>query len=350
MSTRDDGVARQHLTCFVIMAFGTKGTPESLASEHVYKDMISPVLREFGYDPVRADEIPHPGSITRQIVDLLQHSALVIADLTHANPNVYYELGVRHSFVRSGTILIAQDGEHLPFDVANYRVLFYSTGAPADFAAQLTSRLRGLRDRRASPDSPVHDFFSALGHHDVNDPAAFHCACDQEVAKLKESLTKVLARTAREYDCRLRLRVARDIFNAVDAPDAPFNDAIREVRIQLAVREGFVLPRIELIEDPDLRPGLVVLTEGDRELFSARHPSSEAFIVAQTGLTLGAQSKAVPHPLAGTPLLKIKRQSAQHAVATGAHLIPISQIVAAEVGRVCLKARDSLERRRSSRA
>jgi hypothetical protein len=331
------------------MAFGRKGTSEAVAGEHVYRQMISPVLREFGYTPLRADEIPHPGSITRQIVDLLRHSPLVVADLTTANPNVYYELGIRHSFMRAGTILVAQDGEQLPFDVANYRVLFYSPGAPSDFAERLARRVRAIEERPADSDNPVHDFHSEDAAHDFQDANSLHCACHYKLRDLQESLTKVVARASRASDCKLALHVSPTIFNAVDAPDAPLIDAIRDVRVQLAIRDGFILPPIDVIEDRALKPGVITLRRDDEELLLTRYGASDVFVAASPDSRSATGVHLLTHPLAGTTLLRVKKSTVGEAVANGGRIVPTSHIVAAEVGRVCLKVRNSLELRRERR-
>jgi hypothetical protein len=331
------------------MSFGRKGTPEAVASEYVYRQMISPVLRDFSYNPIRGDEIPHPGSITRQILDLLQHSHLVVADLTKANPNVYYELGVRHSFVRTGTILMAQDDVDLPFDVANYRVLFYSTANLAAFAASFAQRLQIIEERVAGSDNPVHDFPIENERHDAQSENCLHCGCQQEVRRLRESMTKVIARISRASECKLALHISHNIFDIVDAPDAPFNDAIRDVRLHLAVREGFILPPIDVVEDRSLKPGCVVLRRGDEELLSARYANADAFVEASPETSAIAAARQLMHPLIGTPLMRIKRSSIGYAVANGGNIIPTSHIVAAEVGRVCLKVRTRLEVRHERR-
>jgi len=82
-----------------------------------------------------------------------------VADLTLANANVFYELGVRHAVRPYPTVLIFASGTRLPFDVALDRALPYSlspAGAPTDvdgFGKRLADRLIAARD--ASVDSPV---------------------------------------------------------------------------------------------------------------------------------------------------------------------------------------------------
>ena len=57
--------------CFVIMPFGKRRTPEFKRNKKIYNSMIKPVMKACGYETVRADELKHPGSITRDIIELL---------------------------------------------------------------------------------------------------------------------------------------------------------------------------------------------------------------------------------------------------------------------------------------
>jgi len=146
--------------CFVIMPFGKRGTPEFEHHLWIYREMIKPVLKELGYKAVRADELEHFGNITRDIINLLYEGDLVIADLSGKNANVFYELGVRHALFHCGTIPIIKDGETLPFDIANYRTIFYSTdkNGPEIFRKELIWRIEAFEDKKKHiSDNPVHD-------------------------------------------------------------------------------------------------------------------------------------------------------------------------------------------------
>src|SRR5436853_2894710 len=113
--------------CFVIMPFGRMGTEEHRRNLKIYQLLIKPVVQDCGYESIRADELEHFGNITKDIIELLYESDLVIADLSCKNANFFYEIGVRHALLRYGTIPIIREGEVLPFDIANYRAIYYST-------------------------------------------------------------------------------------------------------------------------------------------------------------------------------------------------------------------------------
>ena len=83
--------------CFVIAPIGEASTPTRERSDKILKHIIKPVVQAAGYIVKRADEIDHPGMITSQIIAHIINDDLVIADLTDQNPNVFYELAIRHA-------------------------------------------------------------------------------------------------------------------------------------------------------------------------------------------------------------------------------------------------------------
>ena len=90
----------------------------------LYAEVICPVCREMQLCPFRADDVFRPGLILQDITSALVESAVVIADITPPNPNVFYELGYAHAR-STPTVLLARRDSQLPFDVRGYRVIFY---------------------------------------------------------------------------------------------------------------------------------------------------------------------------------------------------------------------------------
>jgi len=110
-------------SCFVIAPIGEEGTDIRRRSDQVLKHIICPAAEKCGYEePIRADQISEPGIITSQVIQHLIDDHLVIADLTGRNPNVFYELAIRHA-VRKAVVQIIQVGETIPFDVAASRTI-----------------------------------------------------------------------------------------------------------------------------------------------------------------------------------------------------------------------------------
>jgi len=120
------------LRCFVIGPIGNRlaeiGTPERDAYEEslsIMEEVIAPACAHHGLEPIRADTLARAGEITEQIFRRLREDDVVIADLTGANANVMYELGLRHTRDK----LTVQIGEYgrLPFDVNTIRTVQFSS-------------------------------------------------------------------------------------------------------------------------------------------------------------------------------------------------------------------------------
>lgn len=115
------------LRCFVVSAFGS--TPDDQRrSKQVLRHLIRKALGE-RYRVIRADEIDDEGLITNQIIEHLIEDELVVADLTGLNPNVFYEVAVRHA-ARKPIVHLITGGQDIPFDVANMRAVPYALDDP----------------------------------------------------------------------------------------------------------------------------------------------------------------------------------------------------------------------------
>lgn len=92
-----------------------------------YDDLIKEAIlkADSTLNVIRADEMTEMGSVMNQIITLIMYSNFVIADITYPNPNVFYELGLRHA-IGNGTILIKEKIESIPpFDVGHLRYIEY---------------------------------------------------------------------------------------------------------------------------------------------------------------------------------------------------------------------------------
>ncbi len=98
--------------------------PFSEPYNEVYRDAIRPIVDEIGYDPFRVDEAAGPGIILNDIWNRITEASVVLAEISEPNPNVYYEIGVAHA-LKKPTVLLAQRGTKLPFDVGPHRCIFY---------------------------------------------------------------------------------------------------------------------------------------------------------------------------------------------------------------------------------
>ncbi|MBT3066111.1 hypothetical protein [Rhodoferax sp. U11-2br] len=108
--------------CFVISPIGDPDSETRKRSDQVFKHVIAPAVLALGYHAVRADHISEPGMITSQVIQHIVDDPLVIADLTDRNPNVFYELAIRHA-IRKPLVQLIRKGDSIPFDVAGSRTI-----------------------------------------------------------------------------------------------------------------------------------------------------------------------------------------------------------------------------------
>lgn len=157
------------MKCFVIMPYGNRerDVVRKRELDSLYEHIIRPAVEVVTVPGSnsehilcdRGDKEPGPGEIITHIIKNLVLSDLAIADLSGRNPNVFYELGVRHA-VNDNTILISESEEDVPFDLRGQRLILYKR----DFEGG--SRLRNaitkaVQDIVHSPgriDNPVRRF------------------------------------------------------------------------------------------------------------------------------------------------------------------------------------------------
>lgn len=105
------------------------------------------------------------GDILTQVISDIITSPMLVADLTDKNPNVFWELGVRHSVKHGGTVLVAEEGTKLPFDVAGWSTLFYADEKVKNeqFRRSFKEALTDCLSHRERVDSPVFQAISGRG-------------------------------------------------------------------------------------------------------------------------------------------------------------------------------------------
>ena len=135
--------------------------------------IIAPAVERSGLEPIRADEEKIGGTIHKPMFERLMLCHYPVADITGANPNVFYELGIRHAMRPRSTVIVFAEGTVLPFDIALVRGIAYKTdrtGEPLDAETTLAQIANQLQAARGNPhdDSPIFQLVEGVPRWNVD--------------------------------------------------------------------------------------------------------------------------------------------------------------------------------------
>lgn len=154
-----------HEVCFYITPIGADDSEERKHSNLFMSSLVQPALEELGLTVVRADHIGEPGMITTQVLEYLKKARLAIADLSYLNPNVFYEVALRHA-LRLPVVQIIRKADRLPFDVNQSRTLVFDTSdiyslVPKlqTYRAEIATQARKALEDPESVGNPVSVFY-----------------------------------------------------------------------------------------------------------------------------------------------------------------------------------------------
>jgi tetratricopeptide (TPR) repeat protein len=161
--------------CFVLMPFGKKMDAAGRVTnfDSIYLKIIAPAVVRAGLEPIRADEEKIGGTIHKPMFERLMLCHYAVADITGANPNVFYELGIRHAMRPRSTVIVFGEGTVLPFDIALVRGISYKTdgaGEPIGADATLDRIAKQLIAARGNPhdDSPIFQLVEGVPRWEVD--------------------------------------------------------------------------------------------------------------------------------------------------------------------------------------
>jgi len=161
--------------CFVLMPFGKKMDAAGRVTnfDSIYLKIIAPAVVRAGLEAIRADEEKIGGTIHKPMFERLMLCHYAVADITGANPNVFYELGIRHAMRPRSTVIVFGEGTVLPFDIALVRGISYKTdgaGEPIGADATLDRIAKQLIAARGNPhdDSPIFQLVEGVPRWEVD--------------------------------------------------------------------------------------------------------------------------------------------------------------------------------------
>jgi hypothetical protein len=205
--------------CFMISPIGEPNSATRSHADKVKRHIIQPAVEPFGYEVIRADQIEESGIITAQIIQKILEVPLVVADLTDRNPNVFYELCLRHAS-RKPFVQVISTGQQIPFDIIGQRTISYDV-ADLDSVEQARQSIRAQVEKfEANPaevDSPVSVAIDLVRLRGSTDPTnrsivdvldGLH-ALSLNVGKLE----KALANNSMELAARIEAQTQRFVEN-----------------------------------------------------------------------------------------------------------------------------------------
>lgn len=240
-------------TCFVIMPYGGEDQAKREHYLGVYQSIIEPAAIKAGYTPHRSDISNKPGNITNEVIKDLASADIVIADLTEGNPNVFFELGIRHVLRKSGTVHIIDKDHKLPFDINQYRVVQYSTRL-SELPTSIISIVEAIEKRSTQPnisDNPVHDAIPSL-------PADVRTMGDDELRNRIEILQQDLEGFRSENEVLKNRLVLLDPNNSTNQLESiNIEKTLSEADTIMALTGENALLRLIKANDHDGRDGFI---------------------------------------------------------------------------------------------
>jgi tetratricopeptide (TPR) repeat protein len=202
--------------CFVLMPFGSKADPYGgphIDFDAIYEQAIKPAITAAGMQPVRADQMRTSGIIHPPILEQLLLCDFAVADLTIAEPNVFYQLGMRDAARPAATLAIFAANQLLAFDVNYLRALPYELGPDNALTSReasllqssLAARLVELRKSRAIGKAKRSPVFYLLDDY-----------CTPEIKHLKTDVFRDRVHYSNEHKRALDIARANDDLARID--------------------------------------------------------------------------------------------------------------------------------------
>lgn len=207
------GIMAKPLRCFVVGPIGEDGSDTRTRSDQVLRHVVKPVASDKGYTVLRGDELGATGNITAQVLQEIATADLVIADLSGHNPNVFYELALRHA-LNLPIIQIIARGEPIPFDVGQTRTIRFNYQDLDDVdrcKQELEKQIDNITENPAETGSPIATVLGALEISAGKDP----------LSKVNLEIMERLGNLTEQFG-----HLSTDLLNNRDPESEPFAEYI----------------------------------------------------------------------------------------------------------------------------
>jgi tetratricopeptide (TPR) repeat protein len=238
--------------CFVDMPFGQKPDLKSgvvVDFDEIYNEAIKPAIEQCGLEALRGDEERTGGIIHSAMFARLLLAEFVVADLTLANANVFYELGIRHTAKPFTTVPILANVSALPFDVALVRAVTYqlengklTETSAQQLKSQLAKRLRAAIDGVAVNDSPLFQLIPNFPGIDLPDDVTetFKDRL-QYIEEFRDVLASARSQPTREEKRHALLKIQSDLGDLKVVPRSALIELLLSFRDAEAFEELIAL-------------------------------------------------------------------------------------------------------------
>jgi len=164
-TTSDGPETEWSRVCFFVSPIGDEASEARRHSDLFLNSLVEPAMREFDMTIVRADQIGRPGMITAQVIEHLVMARVVVADLSYHNPNVFYEVALRHA-VRKPIVQLIRSDDRIPFDLDQVRTIvidttdIYSLVPQIEtYRSEIATQVRRALEDQADVENPLTTFF-----------------------------------------------------------------------------------------------------------------------------------------------------------------------------------------------
>lgn len=186
--------------CFIIMPFSSPAGYDDNHFSRVYEYIIKPACEKAGFEPVIAKDTAKTNLIALEILKHIVEYDMALCDISSRNPNVFYELGLRHAFNKK-TVLIKDKRTETPFDIASLRYTEYSETLRVDEVQKTVDQVsKSLMETFEAETNDGNSLVQLLAIDEAKLPAGYKMSGDSslilnELRYLKQMLTEERAYT-----------------------------------------------------------------------------------------------------------------------------------------------------------